>query len=110
MSLFVLIILGLIFYFIIWPVARVMWGGYKLHKRWKEATSGMRDAFNRQQEAYKQQRPRSHKKKIDPSVGEYVSFEEIRTETTTETHTTESGNKTVKTESQIEDAVWEEIS
>lgn len=60
-----------------------------------------------QREQTARQPHRGRKKKIDPSVGEYVAFEEVAEETTT---TTATGQQTTFTaESQVEDAVWEEI-
>ena len=48
-------------------------------------------------------------KRIDPSVGEYVQFEEIIEDTAATVETDAAGNTTVTTESQIEDAVWEDV-
>lgn len=48
-------------------------------------------------------------KRIDPSVGEYVQFEEIIEDTATTVETDAAGDTTVTTESQIEDAVWEDV-
>lgn len=104
---FFIILFLIIFFIFIWPICKVIWRGYRLQKRWQEATAGMRDSFARQQRA--ENRPPQKKKKIDPSVGEYVAFEEISCDTTIETKTDEKGNTTVKVESQIEDATWEEI-
>lgn len=107
---FILLLLGLLFYLFLWPVVKVVWRGYKLQKRWQEATSGMRNAY---EEAYRrqnqEQKPPRKKKKIDPNVGEYVSFEEIASKTDIETQTDSDGTSSIKVESQIEDAVWEEI-
>ena len=76
----------------------------------------MRDAFDqaRAQAAGRsdsQSSPRRKKKKIDPNVGEYVAFEEVSTSTTTETKTSADGRSTkhVRTESQVEDAVWKDL-
>lgn len=71
----------------------------------------MRDAFNqtRQQAAGQSANSSSRKKKkIDPNVGEYVAFEEIACNTTTQT-TDSDGRTTYRSESQVEDAVWEDI-
>ena len=48
-------------------------------------------------------------KRIDPSVGEYVQFEEITEDTATTVETDAAGDTTITTESQIEDAVWEDV-
>lgn len=101
---FVILILFLIFYFILWPVCRVAWRGYKLHRRWRQATAGMRGGY-----PPPPPRPPRKKKKIDPSVGEYVAFEEIACNTTVEAETSADGSSRITVESQIEDATWEEI-
>lgn len=50
------------------------------------------------------------KKKIDSNVGEYVSFEEITTDTaTTQTAGNDSATRGKKPEPQVEDAEWEDI-
>lgn len=61
----------------------------------------------RQNNRKKPEPPQRPKKKIDPSVGEYVEFTE-----TTETATRETPDGTdtsVKTEQQITDIQWEDI-
>lgn len=107
---FVLLIFGLIFYFILWPIGKLMWRGYKLQQEWQKATAGMRGAYEDAARRRQEQKPHAKKKKIDPSVGEYVAFEEIKIETTRETHTSGDGRTSVRVESQIEDAVWEELN
>lgn len=109
-------ILLLLIFFVIIPVCKLLWRGWQFHRRWKDATSNLRDAYAR---AYGQaqgaadqgrQQPRRKKKKIDPNVGEYVAFEEIHTESTSTTSSADSrGNTTFRSESQIEDAVWEDV-
>lgn len=75
----------------------------------------MNDFFNgggasadRQSRQSKKQRK---KKKIDSNVGEYVSFEEITTDTsTTQTAGNDSATQLGKNpEPQVEDAEWEDI-
>lgn len=111
----------LFIFFIVIPLCRALWRGWQFHRRWREATRGMRDAFARASGTAadgsdKRRQPHSapaKKKKIDPSVGEYVAFEEIHVSSTesTQTRTDAAGrtHTTVHTESQIEDAVWEDI-
>ena len=56
--------------------------------------------------------PVPRRKKIDPSVGEYVKFQEIATtETVSQTTDTATGSTTttVSVEQQVTDAEWEEI-
>ena len=61
--------------------------------------------YYRSQQAQANKRHRRHGKKIDPSVGEYVEFEEISI-TTASTHASQAP---FPSEPQIEDADWEEI-
>lgn len=72
----------------------------------------MRDTFNQtyQQSGESSTRAASakKKKKIDPNVGEYVAFEEIACNVTTESGDS-NGNTRFRSESQVEDAVWEDI-
>ena len=97
--------------FIVIPILRLLWAGWKLRRRWMEATSGMRDAYRRAaEEAAKKTKQPKKKKKIDPSVGEYVSFEELKVETTVTSETTADGSSTkIRVESQVEDVTWEEL-
>ncbi len=104
-------ILLLFIFFIVIPLAKVLWKAYLLHRQWNKATRGMRDAFNQtrqqaSQSASSHQR-RNKKKKIDPNVGEYVAFEEIACNTTTQTASQD--DTAFRSEPQVEDAVWEDI-
>lgn len=103
MTVFLLFLIGLILWFVLRPA-------YLLRRRYKQ----MQDEINRTFGGFggrQQQQPRqSHnqKKKIDPSVGEYVEF----TETTTTTRTTADNgttSTTVETEEQVEDVRWEDL-
>ncbi|MFG6386117.1 MAG: DUF4834 family protein [Muribaculaceae bacterium] len=108
-------ILLLVIFFIIIPLGKALWRGYQFHKQWKKATRSMRDAFNqstRQQSAgagsQKSQSSRFKKKKINPDVGEYVVFEEISCNVGQSSAETSSETR-YSSESQVEDAVWEDI-
>lgn len=108
-------ILLLVIFFIIIPLGKIIWRGYLFHRQWKKATRGMRDAFNqstRQQSddsgPQKSRSSRFKKKKINPDVGEYVVFEEIACNVSQSTDDTASETR-YSSESQIEDAVWEDI-
>lgn len=97
--------------FIIWPLLRAGLLVYKARKQMRDLFGGgARKGGARRQE----QQPPRRRKKIDPNVGEYVEFEEIKTytqssgEVRTETSETGSSGRTV-TEEQIEDAEWEDI-
>lgn len=106
------IIFLLVFFFIIYPLIKIGWKFFVLSRRWRQATDGMRKAYEKaaREAAGKDNEPPAKKKKIDPSVGEYVAFEEITETTTVEaTEDKASGTTSIKIESQVEDAVWEEI-
>lgn len=107
---FLLLILGLLFYLFLWPIAKVVWRGYKMQKRWQEATAGMRNAYDEAfRRSQQEQKTPPKKKKIDPNVGEYVAFEDIACNTEIREASETEGNDRVSVESQIEDASWEEI-
>lgn len=98
-------------FFIVIPVIRVVitiWRARRQTRRFfdqfRTAAGTGASSHTRQKEP--QQKPRS-KKKIDPSVGEYVAFEEIKSETTT----TDRQNTTTYTEveQQVVDVDWEDI-
>jgi len=105
-------ILLLFIFFIVIPLAKVLWKAYLLHRQWNKATQGMRDAFNQTRQQASQSkssyRRRDKKKKIDPNVGEYVAFEEIACNTTAQTAEPQDDAK-LRSEPQVEDAVWEDI-
>lgn len=106
------LLLLLLLFFVILPLMRGMTAIWRLRNQYRRAQQRMNDIFgsatgNRRQA---QPKPERKAKKIDPNVGEYVAFEEIKvSQTTTVTDDPSTNTRTVKTESQIEDAVWEEI-
>lgn len=55
--------------------------------------------------------PIPRRKKIDPTVGEYVKFQEIQTEETIQQQSEPDGTKSTSAtiEQQVTDAEWEEI-
>lgn len=53
---------------------------------------------------HRQQQQRSRRKKIDPSVGEYIEFTEVKGSSATA-----SAPVNVKVESQISDIEWEDL-
>ncbi len=103
----------LFIFFIVIPLCRLGWRAWMLHRQWRRATEDLRNAFSGNDSAKSGRAdnaaPRRKKKKIDPTVGEYVAFEEIKTGTgSTQAHGT--GNSiSYSAESQIEDAIWEDI-
>ena len=98
-------------FFIVIPVIRVVitiWRARRQTRRFFDQfrTAAGAGASSQTRQKEPQQKPRS-KKKIDPSVGEYVAFEEIKSETTT----TYRQNTTTYTEveQQVVDVDWEDI-
>lgn len=109
------ILLFLLILFYVVPKLLKLWLQWYIRRNQRKAQQRMNDFFNgggasadRQSRQSKKQRK---KKKIDSNVGEYVSFEEITTDTST---TQTAGNDSAtqpgkKPEPQVEDAEWEDI-
>ncbi len=108
----------LLILFIIFVVLPVCWLVYKYfvwRKRAREFLNDPLEFFMRQQQAAeraagrpRQQQPRRRKKKIDPSVGEYVSFREVRAESGRTDGSGHSSTTYIK-EEQVTDAQWEDL-
>lgn len=108
------ILLLILLFFVILPLLRGAIAVYRAQRQAREmfnmftgrgqSSGGHSNAGNRQADTASRQK----KKKIDPSVGEYVEFEEIHT---TATASSQSGRSTTTTEieQQIVDAEWEDI-
>lgn len=105
---FLLFILFVVFVLV--PLGKIAWRIWSMQRQWKNATRNAREAYRRAAEQAAAQNPVPRKKKIDPSVGEYVAFEEIACNVSSTTSTESSTTtRTVHVESRYEDAVWEEI-
>lgn len=76
----------------------------KVYRAVNNARKNVRDFQKRQQQPRQQQQPEPPKKKIDPTVGEYVQFTEV-----TETRTTPKGDTATTTEQQVTDVTWEDL-
>lgn len=105
----------LVFIFFIWPLIRVVLTMNRVRKQARQAYEQMYNQNYGGARAH-QQRTRKpgwnasatpRRKKIDPSVGDYVPFEEVSEVPTDRTHS--SGRASFTTEQQITDAEWEEI-
>ena len=104
-------------FYIILPIGRFLWRGFRLYRQWRAATDPLRRAYRQAREdarrqAYGDYQPPRKRKKIDPAVGEYVKFEEIKAETSESAKSAFSEQGTYssyKVESQIEEADWEEL-
>lgn len=115
MSILGLLFLAFIIFFIIIPLVRVLTALSRARHQVRDifgAMNGGAGSRSGQQRSEHRTRrpepqPRQRRKKIDPTVGEYVDFEEVSC-----TVTKEGNNGTTtkyKTESQIEDITWEEL-
>lgn len=104
--------------FIVIPILRGVWAVYKLRRKAKNAFRQFEEQVRQQQEAYNRSNrqeysedvPKTKKKKIDSSQGEYVEWEEVKvSEHTLETCSNAQSEVKIEKEQQITDAEWEEI-
>lgn len=103
MEIIVILILLFVWFFMIAPFIRL----YKASKQWRNVFEQAQKQ-QRQQQSTDNRQPPAAKKKIDPTVGEYVEFTET-TEVATD-HTDDTGSSIrVETEAQITDITWEDI-
>ncbi len=123
MSLFLIIFLIIIFYLFIRPAWRVWKAVNSARRQAREMNDAFRRAAGidpqeeRAQEAARKKAsrkggwtsPRPKPKKIDPAVGEYVKFQEVTVESTSQTTDDTQAPKTTLVEQQIEDVKWEDI-
>lgn len=110
-------LLLLLIFFVVIPLCRVMWRVWQVSRTMHRAQRDLNDLFGHAARGTSagagarrttQSRPAQRRKKIDPNAGEYVAFEEVSVKTTTTTTDTPRG-RAFRTESQIEDAEWEEV-
>lgn len=113
MSFFFLLFLFFIGYFFIWPIIK---GVMRINRFQSEARDFFNGRYNgaqqRNSSARQPQQPAPKKKKIDPSVGEYVEYEEITVDQSyskTSGHDAASASTQVEVEQQIVDVEWEDI-
>ncbi|MDE7334825.1 MAG: hypothetical protein K2N10_00750, partial [Muribaculaceae bacterium] len=100
-SFIVICIFLAIWFLIIGPFVKLI----RVSRRWSDQANAYRQRYQQQQQqSRQQQQPAKPKKKIDPTVGEYVEF----TETTVRTTTTDGSTTTTttQTEQQITDVTW----
>lgn len=86
--------------------------GYRLYRQSRRAFNDLFGNSGRgpKQQAGKKQSPPKPRKKIDPSVGEYVHYEEVEVtaETVKDSETKKTTTK-ITVEEQIVDVEWEDI-
>lgn len=100
----------LFFVFIVVPIVRVVLTIYRARRQTRQFFDRFRNAASggtEQQRRSEAPRKPTPKKKIDPSVGEYVAFEEIKS-TVSESGAGKSATYT-EVEQQVEDVEWEDI-
>lgn len=108
MSIFGAIFLFLIIWFVIVPLARVAITVHRARKRVREVFGGMGGSTDEGGNDRSDNEPPRKAKIIDPSVGEYVAYEDIIV--SSEETNKNSGTTTRYTiEQQIVDAEWEDI-
>lgn len=102
----------LLLFFVIIPLIKVGWRIWQAQRTFSRMQQQMHDTMyggRRPGAGTATATPKRRKKKIDPEMGEYVAFEEVRAEASQTTETNAGGTGSFRTESQVEDAVWEEI-
>lgn len=105
----------LLFFFVLLPLARIAWAAWRQYRllrdhmrRAQEFEDRFRRAAGATDSAHEPQQPAARKKKIDPDVGEYVQFEEMRVYASDDID--EAPAATEAPAEQIEDADWEDIT
>lgn len=104
MGIFLAILIGLfVWVFMIAPFIKI----YKASRQWRDAFQQAQSEARRRQQPPRPEQSARRKKKIDPSVGEYVEFTEtteVRSSETDREHT-----RTTVSEQQITDVTWEDL-
>lgn len=106
----------LLFFFVLLPLARIAWAAWRQYRllrdhmrRAQEFEDRFRHAAGAAASAHDPQpQPTARKKKIDPDVGEYVQFEEMRVFASDDI--ADAPAHTEAPAEQIEDADWEDIT
>lgn len=80
-----------------------------MFRRYKKAVNNAYSNAYKQYSHREEPREPVHKKVFTKDMGEYVAFEEISVETTTETISDDKNTVTYTTEEQIADVEWVEI-
>ncbi len=108
------LLLILFIWFIVVPLLKVASFVNRARKTMRQGARGFQRTDNPDEPTPRKggwSAPRRHRKRIDPSVGEYVNFQEIQL-TPAEIEQRSRDNtrtRTTHAESQIEDAEWTEI-
>lgn len=98
----------LLIFFVIVPLVRGLLAFYRLRRNARQFFEGFRNpgASTGSDRAPRQEQPR-HRKKIDPTEGEFVSFEELPPDADSTAYT--ETRTEVRVEQQVVDVEWEDI-
>lgn len=113
-------IIILIIVFVVIPLVRILWAGYRLRNKMKKAFREFQEQMQQQQQQAQERQntpPGSQgnapqqKKKFDRNQGEYVEWEDVKIIESTADNSANTHEKEVRIEKepQISDAEWEEI-
>lgn len=115
MGFFGLLLLLILIWFVVVPLFRIGSAVNKARKTFREAQHAYERA-QRGESTYERKagwsQPQQKRKRIDPSVGEYVKFQEVKLtaeELRQRSDGTTEYSRTTRMESQVEDAEWEDI-
>lgn len=111
MSLILCILLG----FVLWWIIRIATGIQRARNQFRQFFNQTTGSFSTREQTNAERKggwsaPRLRKKKIDPTVGEYIRFTETDVKiTSTEANDHASASHKSTVEEQITDVDWEEI-
>lgn len=115
MGFFGLLLLLILIWFVVVPLLRVASAVNKARKTFRQAQH-VYERAQRGESPFERKagwsQPHPRRKRIDPSVGEYVKFQEIRLtaeELRERSDGTAEYTRSTYAESQVEDAEWEDI-
>jgi hypothetical protein len=100
----------LLLFLVIIPAIRMGAAVWRTRSQFKKVFNAMNGGGSDQRSAGRQQQHQSQsKKKIDPSMGEYVKFEDIPDSAEEQPHKDTTNHSAHRTEQQIVDVEWEDI-
>lgn len=102
-----ILILLMVWFFLIAPFIKLI----NVSRQWKNTFT---EAQKRAQQQYDNKRktakePKGKKKKIDPTIGEYIDFTETKDAGTTAPKSEKANSNSSATEPQITDINWEDL-
>ncbi|MBD5316455.1 MAG: hypothetical protein HDS11_02120 [Bacteroides sp.] len=111
MSFFVLLLLFIFGYFIVWPVVRTL---MRVNQARRQFSDMMNGAYGPRRPSSSTRRPdaapRRREKKISRDTGEYVAFEDISCNVSSESSAGDNaGKESFVAEQQVVDVEWEDV-